>query len=370
MKPLSKILNMAKYFVGMTQSRIKERLNTNWLYSWLHYLLDQKRECLLSPQNKHVILVNTPIHPNLGDQAIAVAEIQFLKDFFPKYELVELNDDEIFKKIVQMKKEIREGDLIFCHGGGNMGVDYYWCEKVRRVIISNFPSNKIVVFPQTIFYDNHYRRSHKELAKSVRIYNAHPKLYLCARENQSYRTMNELFMQCSVGLFPDIVLYLQPTLNVVREHNRALVCLRNDRERSISSENEYAILHYLEQKSYNVIRTDTVLRGKICPQNRNQIVLDKIREFAAADLVITDRLHGMVFSYLAKTPCVVFGNYNHKVEGVYEWFKGAQVGSIIFCADIDDLECSIQSVIDWNGSVNKPFANEYQKLYQFISSNK
>ena len=38
-------------------------------------------------------------------------------------------------------------------------------------------------------------------------------------------------------------------------------------------------------------------------------------------MVVTDRLHGMVFAAISGTPCIVFSNYNHKVQGTYEWIK-------------------------------------------------
>lgn len=44
--------------------------------------------------------------------------------------------------------------------------------------------------------------------------------------------------------------------------------------------------------------------------------------FKSAKLVITDRLHGMIFCYLTNTPCLVFQNNNHKVRETYEWIKG------------------------------------------------
>ena len=48
---------------------------------------------------------------------------------------------------------------------------------------------------------------------------------------------------------------------------------------------------------------------------------EKLRSFAAARLVVTDRLHGMIFSAITGTPCVVLSNYNHKVRGTYEWIS-------------------------------------------------
>ncbi|WP_304309931.1 polysaccharide pyruvyl transferase family protein [Bifidobacterium tibiigranuli] len=61
------------------------------------------------------------------------------------------------------------------------------------------------------------------------------------------------------------------------------------------------------------------IRGAV--QDREALVINKIREFQCAELIITDRLHGMVFAALAGTPCIAFNNTDHKVQGVYEWLS-------------------------------------------------
>jgi pyruvyl transferase EpsI len=54
---------------------------------------------------------------------------------------------------------------------------------------------------------------------------------------------------------------------------------------------------------------------------RKQAVEEKLREFASAQLVITDRLHGMVFCAITGTPCVVVNSRSPKVLGCYEWIR-------------------------------------------------
>lgn len=49
--------------------------------------------------------------------------------------------------------------------------------------------------------------------------------------------------------------------------------------------------------------------------------MNKFKDFQKSKLVITDRLHGMVFCAISGTPCIAFSNYNHKVKGTYDWIK-------------------------------------------------
>ena len=49
-----------------------------------------------------------------------------------------------------------------------------------------------------------------------------------------------------------------------------------------------------------------------CKENREQLLKQKIEEFQSAELVITDRLHGMIFSVITGTPCIAFDNLMRK----------------------------------------------------------
>lgn len=51
-------------------------------------------------------------------------------------------------------------------------------------------------------------------------------------------------------------------------------------------------------------------------------MLNLLNEISQLDIVITDRLHGMIFCYITGTPCIVFDNDNHKISETYKkWLK-------------------------------------------------
>ena len=53
-----------------------------------------------------------------------------------------------------------------------------------------------------------------------------------------------------------------------------------------------------------------------------EVELRKIWEdFSRSRVVITDRLHGMIFAFITVTPALVLPNSNFKVEKCYEWIK-------------------------------------------------
>ena len=44
--------------------------------------------------------------------------------------------------------------------------------------------------------------------------------------------------------------------------------------------------------------------------------------FKSAEIVITDRLHGLIFAAITETPCIVLQSNNHKIKATYEtWLR-------------------------------------------------
>ena len=87
---------------------------------------------------------------------------------------------------------------------------------------------------------------------------------------------------------------------------------------------------------------------KIGGQVREDVLNSKFNELQTSQIVITDRLHGMLFAAITETPCVVFSNFNHKISESYKWLK--ELKYISFCNSIDELEDSINKV----SSVKEP----------------
>lgn len=68
-----------------------------------------------------------------------------------------------------------------------------------------------------------------------------------------------------------------------------------------------------------------------------------LNTFASSRVVITDRLHGMIFAAITGTPCVVLSNSNHKIQGVYEWIK--DLPYIEFISDVHETQGALNRVI-------------------------
>ncbi len=257
---------------------------------------------------------------NLGDVAITYAQKRFLQENFPGYEVVEVPAAATLKYINSIRKQISPEDIVTVVGGGNMGDMYGDIELLRLMVVKKFRNNRIILFPQTIDYSASSEAMWlKKLSR--RIYGSSGNLTMCAREKVSYDTMCRLYPGVDVRLSPDIVMGRDESQGCGRQ-NVATFCLREDMEKA---DNEEAVSQLREQckiKGLQIEYYDTHIGGNRYTEDEKYFELRKIwHQFSRSKLVITDRLHGMIFAYITRTPAIVLPNSNFKVAGCYEWIK-------------------------------------------------
>lgn len=314
-----------------------------------------------------IILVGVPYHGNLGDGAIYYAEHRFIKDYFKDYKFYHVSENAMRFCTNKIHKFINDDDIIFIHGGGNIGNLYKWQEDGRRKTIKKFKKNKIISFPQTIYFEDN-EDGRKELEETKKIYNAHPDLTLIARESKSYVMMKECFPNNKVLFTPDIVTYLDETKdNVTRKG--ALLVMRNDREMKLSNNEQAQIIKIVKDHYRDIKITDTHLReDKPMVFDKRIDALDKkFNEFRKAELVITDRLHGMIFSAITSTPCIALGNSNHKIESSVKWFE--KLKYIKFTNNIEQIEEYINELkkLDNVRYDNSSFKEYFNQIIEIVN---
>ena len=276
---------------------------------------------LMLHSNKTAFVMLAANYNNLGDIAITKAQVDFLKHVLPNdYEVVTVPVNETFNVFRSMKRQVNTDTIITLIGGGNSGSLYGFVEWPRRFILKHFSKCRIISFPQTVYFEGGKRG---EVLKNVfiRLCKRCTQLTLVAREKQSFDAYQEMF-QGSVEclLFPDIVFSNMRSKDHVRD-GIALV-LRNDMEKQNHGNITEAV------KSYGLSRSISVTENDTCDVSINDdgfIELDNyISEIASKKLVVTDRLHGMILSYITGTPCIVFNNNNNKIGSTYETWLSEQ----------------------------------------------
>lgn len=323
---------------------------------------------LFFPYGRKVLIPGTPKHENLGDSAIVIAQKKFLeKCGISAARIKEVTFPEYKQNSKLLQKLINTNVVITQLGGGNMGDQWIEEEKLHRELLINFPKNTEIIFPQTVYYTS-TDFGEDEKQKSIKYYNGRKNLILFAREKKSYELMKSIYSVVPIFLVPDIVLSAsQDTFGVqTQKREDILLCLRNDVEKSMTSDEQLYIESYLKRQRYSFKITDMYSGCTVTKENRNDCVRRKMEEFAAARLVITDRLHGMVFAAITETPCLVFGNYNYKVEGTYEWIK--YLPYIRFVRSTDEMEKVFPELLKQKECKydNKPLQPYFKKLEDIV----
>lgn len=314
-----------------------------------------------------IVIMATPVHGNLGDHAIVYAEKCLLGDMGLAGRIVEIANSDYALCKKGIKKFISDRDLILIDGGGNLGTLWPWEDDKISEIIATYQRNPIVIFPQTCFYEES-SSAQERLKRNAAVYAKTGKLLISLRDKKSHTFCCTRFNACQFVLVPDIVLYLYGKIKqpVHAERNGILLCFRKDLERMVSHEETIRLKSYLLQQKLTYRETSTVKDYGMDHISR-QTELNKLwSEFASAGLVITDRLHGMIFAAINGTPCLALDNVSRKVSGVYELIPNLE--SIKICANMNEVIANVASYYNHCHSFESTsqWRNQYLPLQKFI----
>lgn len=287
-----------------------------------------------------VFFVLTPCHENYGDQALAYAGSEILKEHF----VFEITGDLLSRFVnypAVFKGMIGKSTVVF-QGGGYLGTFWFDSgEKLLRSVLELVPNNRMIVLPQSIYYDE-TEFGRKELENSKKIYSRCPNLILTARDKTSFELMKEYYPQTKTYLIPDVVLSLNKCEKGCKRSG-AMLTLRNDVEKNVNDEMINSVTRLLKESFADVRKIDMLADRRISPESRERELDIQFARFRESELVVTDRLHGMIFSAVTGTPCVVFNSKSHKVRGVYEWLL-SDCEYIIFTENLNEIKEFIEFI--------------------------
>ncbi len=182
-----------------------------------------------------------------------------------------------------------------------------------KKIILTFPNHAIIQLPTTVYYED-TEKGKKTLEQDKEFYRNKNFLLLC-RELASEAIASK-YLDCRSMFFPDFVFYLKPAISSP-ERRGGLLLLRTDGESKLSSEDRACIKESLRKISPVVF--DKNIHNLAFP------VTDFIKEkyistvfdiYQRHEFVVTDMMHGMIFSVINKIPCIVLDDaIPHKISG-------------------------------------------------------
>ena len=363
---LKKLLKVSESMVEFLKSVVND--NVTNIKCIIYGILNNKvLNSKITKNDKKIFVYLSGFYQNLGDMAITYSQEQFLKKNFPEYKIIMVPSVDTYTTIRWAKSIVNNDDIITIVGGGSMDSNYASLENCRRFVIRCFKKNKIVLFPQTMHFNNDLYGRYR-LKKTIKTYSKHNNLHIFAREYNSYENMKKMFKNAKiVEVIPDMVLYLDYK-EAFKQNRKGLLCVfRNDIEKNCNF-NTDAILKTLKEKFDFIEYTDTIdVKKEECEYKvYEKTILSFLNRIASKELVVTDRLHCMIFCAITETPCIAFDNSNKKISRVYKaWLSSLHYISVVS----NYQEDTFKKLIDSIQNSNERHSNfEYLSKFDLIKS--
>lgn len=267
-------------------------------------------------------LLDWPNHSNVGDSAIWLGEIVWVRQYLRRMpDYVSACD----KPADGLDRQCPDG-VVFLHGGGNFG-DLWTAINDRRIeLLESHRHRRIVQLPQSIHFN-----SQSELERMQRAIAGHPDFILLVRDDASLAFARTHF-DCETLLCPDMALMLGALQRPAAPEVDVFCLMRTDKERALSGEIDAPgpVEDWLDEPPMRTL-TDRVrdrlhpmavrhgaprpvLRGlmaqRLTSMNRQaEARLQRgLRMLAKGERVLTDRLHAHILCTLMGIPHVVLDN--------------------------------------------------------------
>lgn len=191
-----------------------------WIEEKKHQLQMIIKEQLSPLIDNDYIFIDLPYYNNIGDVLIWEGTERYLKTISHRCLYKTSFNNFVHKKI-------SKDTVILMQGGGNFGDIWHEHQNFRKQIIKEYPENRIIILPQTIYYQNE-----DNLKKDAEEFSHHNNIFICARDRHSYDVFNKYF-SAYILLLPDMAFFIDLPLKKHRT-NRVLYLKRKDKEQNLA----------------------------------------------------------------------------------------------------------------------------------------
>lgn len=169
------------------------------------------------------IYLNLPYYTNIGDILIWEGTLCFLSQ--TKHKCLYSSDIYNFRE-----KKIKEDTIIILQGGGNWGDLWTNHHIFRKKIIEMYHKNRVIVFPQTIYYQDE-----NNMLEDIEFYNKYPNVTICIRDKKSFEIMSRNFKNNKILLVPDMAFFIDVKFKS-KKTDKILFAKRTDKELSLEKD--------------------------------------------------------------------------------------------------------------------------------------
>jgi len=291
----------------------------------------------LIPTGAPIALFDFPNYSNVGDSAIWLGQVEFLKKH-PLSKIIFCDSQTRLDSLPTLPPET----IIFIDGGGNFG-DLWMSHQIFRLnLVKNYTNNRIIQFPQSIHFENEslFEETRNTLA-------FHPDFHLFVRDKESLSIAQSLHAgQCE--LCPDMALYLgkieQPRQS---EKSTIFALMRTDKEKVVAVneqlDDELKVMDWIHEPLFPMRIADRIIQrlARAHPLLQdvkyslnykvfNALATHRVKRgcdmLSSGQVVITDRLHAHILCSMMNIPHVVLDNSYRKIGSFRDsWQPGAGI---------------------------------------------
>ncbi len=296
--------------------------------------------------NNNYIFLDLPYYTNVGDILIWQGTLDYLETL--PYKCLYSSSIENYKK-----PEIDKDVIILLIGGGNFSDLWYRHQVFRKKIIGEFPDNKIIILPQSIYF-----KDEEILKNDAAVFSQHKNLTICLRDQSSLEIANAYFPNSVNVLLPDMAfcMNMKKWQKAIKPtENRILFLNRNDMEKNqnltydiVPHEAEWhdwstmekttsgfrwfcrfrGVLHRVDRSFHTNLNNyvSDIAYKKIL---RTSYIKKGIGFLSQYSYIYTTRLHAAILAVLLNKKFTFFDNSYGKNSGFYDtWLR--DVDSIHF----------------------------------------
>jgi exopolysaccharide biosynthesis predicted pyruvyltransferase EpsI len=299
----------------------------------------------LLPIEKPFALVDVPNHSNVGDSAIYLGELAWMREAGlpqPDYVCDIYSYDES-----ALRAKVPRG-TIFVHGGGNLGDLWKAQQEFRERIVAAFPSHRVIQLPQTIHFE-----SPAALEKAAELFSAHQNLTIIARDRVSLRIAREDLRCRKTLLCPDSAFALGPMDRPSQPTDDVVMLVRSDKEsarRPLPA--GISPVDWIGDQTTPRLRVERFLRRhrmglKLRTRLRRPLAQERLmrgcRVLSRGREVATDRLHAHILCLLMGIPHVLVDNNYGKLSSFFDaWTRNAP--GVRFCSDWSEVDSALRAL--------------------------
>jgi pyruvyl transferase EpsO len=301
---------------------------------------------LLESRAQRICIVDPPDHPNVGDNAIFLGELDFIRRRFPEAGVTFFDRSNYTDGCDRF---IASSSLLLFHGGGNFGEIWPIHHSFRLHILNRFPHLPTIQLPQSISFVHP-----QAIAETARAIDKRADFKLLLRDETSLQFARRHF-SCESLLCPDMAFSMEP-IRRLPPSVEYLGLLRTDKE---VRANHADVIRALKQASTSVEVADWLQppRSIVSRLDRklsrawakwsglagvSQSLALALRERYARDrlsfgtsllsrgaCVVTDRLHAHILSCLLEIENFVFDSLDGKISAFHKAWTSRVSGARI-----------------------------------------